>query len=101
MDAGTSIGAQPRSFFACSICLHLENAPTWAEMHGEGRTRVGQAEGWVVARGREEGVLRRPAWLPPRLSIFVVPRGEEDQQRIRLTWPLRRGGFPDEQPSVA
>lgn len=27
--------------------------------------------------------------------------GEEDQQRIRLVWPLRREGFPDEQPSVA
>lgn len=25
----------------------------------------------------------------------------EDQQRIRLAWPLRRGGVPDEQPSVA
>lgn len=28
-------------------------------------------------------------------------QGKEDQQRIRLTWPLKRGGFPDEQPSMA
>lgn len=48
--------------------------------------------------GREQSVvLDSLVWW----SIFIMLPGEKDQQRIRLVWPLRREGFPDEQPSVA
>lgn len=39
--------------FACSICMHLQSAPTYTEMHGEVRTPVSQTQRLAVVRGCE------------------------------------------------
>ena len=72
-------------------------------MHGEVRTPVSQAQRLVVMRGSEvqTGSLASDSSVTAVVEYFHNAAGEKDQQRIRLMWPLRRGGFPDEQPSVA
>ena len=54
-------------------------------------------------RGSEvqTGSLASDSSVTAVVEYFHNAAGEKDQQRIRLMWPLRRGGFPDEQPSVA
>lgn len=87
----------------CSICMHLQSAPAYTEMHGEVRTPVSQAQRLAMVRGCEarQGIQHQTVWLLPWLSIFIMLLQKGDQQRIRLTWPLKRGDFPRRQPYVA